>query len=131
MNPYYEQYVPGQNPTPFYQAYGRYPFCPFCPWEDEKARDQRKFRELYPALARQIQPLVEEECDRMEYDGSMMYDEYPDQLQLRMMCRRIYDRMAEEEGETGDWLMELIQVMTYHELCQRRCEYRNCRRRFY
>jgi hypothetical protein len=67
----------------------------------------------------------------MEYDGSMMYDEFPDQLQLRMMCRRIYDRMAEEEEETGDWLMELIQVMTYHELCQRRCEYRNCRRRFF
>ena len=131
MNPYYEQYVPGQNPTPFYQAYGRYPFCPFCPWEDEKARDQRKFRELYPALARQIQPLVEEECDRMEFDGSMMYDEYPDKLGLRLMCRRIYDQVAEEMENPGEWLLDLIQVMTYHELCQRRCEYRNCRKRFF
>ena len=89
MTPYYEQYLPGQNPTPFYEAHGRYPFCPFCPWEDEKARDQRKFRELYPALARQIQPLVEEECDRMEYDGSFMFDEYPDQLQIRRISRRV------------------------------------------
>ena len=63
---------------------------------------------------------------------SMMYDEFPDQLQLRMMCRRIFRRMEEEEEEeAGEWLMELVQVMTYHELCQRRCEYRNCRRRFY
>ena len=74
---------------------------------------------------------VEEECDRMEYSGSMMYDEYPDQLQLRMMCRRIYDQASQEEDRPGEWLMDLIQVMVYHELCQRRCEYRNCGRRFY
>lgn len=28
-----------------------------------------------------------------------MYDEYPDQLQLRLMCRRVYDRMMREEKE--------------------------------
>ena len=27
------------------------------------------------------------------------YDEYPDQLQLRLMCRRVYDRMMREEKE--------------------------------
>lgn len=102
-------------------------------YEDERMmrRDLDYMKSIYPKAAKRLLPYVEEECDRMEYDGSMMYDEFPDQLQLRMMCRRIYGRMAEEEEEAGDWLMELIQVMTYHELCQRRCEYRNCRKRFF
>ena len=117
-----------QGKLPYYMVYP----MPFV-YDDGRVdeRDIEYMKSLYPDVAKRILPYVEEECDRMEYQNSMMYDEYPDQLQLRMMCRRIYDRMAEEEGETGDWLMELIQVMTYHELCQRRCEYRNCRRRFY
>ena len=40
-------------------------------------------------------------------------------------------QVAEEMENPGEWLLDLIQVMTYHELCQRRCEYRNCRKRFF
>ena len=32
----------------------------------------------------------------MEYEGSMLYDEYPDKLQLHLMCGRIYEKMEEE-----------------------------------
>ncbi|MPN59934.1 hypothetical protein SDC9_207657 [bioreactor metagenome] len=60
-----------------------------------------------------------------------MYDEYPDQLQLRLMCRRIYDQVAQEEENPGEWLKDLIQVMAYQELCNRRSEYRNFKRKFY
>ena len=66
MNPYYEKYM--REASQSAGAYSVYPFCPMCPWEDEKAKDQKRVQELYPALARQIQPLVEEACDRMEYD---------------------------------------------------------------
>ena len=111
--------------------YQAYPFYPFLPWEDEKTRDQRRFRELYPMLARRIQPLVEKACDMQEYEGSFMFDEYPDQLQLRLMCRRIYDQVAQEEENPGEWLKDLIQVMAYQELCNRRSEYRNFKRKFY
>ena len=61
-------------------------------------------KSLYPAAAKRLIPYIEEECDRMEYEGSMMYDEYPDQLQLRLMCRRIYDQAAQEEDNPGEWL---------------------------
>ena len=57
--------------------YQAYPFYPFLPWEDEKTRDQRRFRELYPMLARRIQPLVEKACDMQEYEGSFMFDDDP------------------------------------------------------
>ena len=72
--------------------------------------------------------------------GSPMYDEYPDRLQLLLLCRRIYNRAkadetkkdeAKEGEETGEWLQNLIQVMTYQELCQRRRENRSMRRKYY
>ena len=76
-----------------FNSYQSYPFYPFLPWADEKTRDRRRFQELYPSLARQIQPLVEEACDRMEYEGSFMFDEYPDKLLLRRLSRRIYEKL--------------------------------------
>ena len=79
----------------------------------------------------EVLPYMEEECDRMEYDGSMMYDEYPDRLQLRLMCRRIYDKAEKEEENPGAWLMDLIEVMTYQELCRRRVEHREIRKKIY
>ena len=104
-------------------------------WNDpeqmEDVEDKKRIMEMYPLMARRLQPYVEECCDRLEYEGSMMYDEYPDQLQLRLMCRRIYDQVAQEEENPGEWLKDLIQVMAYQELCNRRSEYRNFKRKFY
>ena len=94
-------------------------------------RDREYLQSMYPATAEKIFPYIQEECDRQEYEGSMMYDEYPDQLQLRLMCRRIYDQVAQEEENPGEWLKDLIQVMAYQELCNRRSEYRNFKRKFY
>ena len=113
---------------PFYMVY-QIPL----PGDDERMlrRDYSYMKSAYPDTAKRLLPFIEEECDRLEYDGSMMFDEYPDKLQLRLMCRRIYDKAQKEEENKGGWLMDLIQVMVYHELCQRRCEYRNCGRRFY
>lgn len=83
------------NPKlPYYMAYP----MPLA-YDDEKIerRDFEYMKSLYPAMAKKILPYVEDECDRMEYDCSMMYDEYPDKLQLRMMCGRIYDNVRKHE----------------------------------
>ena len=42
-------------------------------------------------------PYIEEECDRLEYQCSMIYDEYPDRLQLQMMCKRICENVKKHE----------------------------------
>ena len=60
-------------------------------------RDMEYMKSLYPNVAKRILPYVEEECDRLEYQNSMMYDEYPDKLQLRMMCRRVHDNVRKNE----------------------------------
>ena len=65
---------------PYYMAY------PMPLLYDDERLDRRDFeymKSLYPATAKRVLPYIEDECDRMEYDCSMIYDEYPDQLQLK------------------------------------------------
>lgn len=118
--------------------------------EKRDRRDVEYMKSMYPMSAKKILPYVEEECDRMEYEGSMIYDEYPDRLLLYLMAGRIYDRMKEgekkeiameiekEQVETQELkrkkkdreetLMDLVQILLYQEIVQRRCRHRrNCR----
>ena len=76
--------------------------------EMEYERDMERMKELYPQEAKRIQRLVEEECDKLEYEGSMMFDEYPDRVMLKVICDRIYqnalnapETQEETEAEMG------------------------------
>ena len=79
---------------PYYMAYP----VPFS-YDDERTerRDIEYLRSMYPDIPKRLLPYVEEECDRMEYENSMMYDQYPDKLQLKLMCRRICDNVGRHE----------------------------------
>lgn len=113
---------------PFYMVYQE----PFGVDDVRKAREDYDYmKSIYPDAAKRLMPFVEEECDRLMYNGSMIYDEYPDQLQLRLMCKRICERAKEGEEEPGQWFRDLAQVMACQELCQRRAEYRRYRKTFY
>ena len=82
---------------PYYMVYQE----PFGVDDVRKAREDYDYmKSIYPDAAKRLVPFVEEECDRLMYDGSMIYDEYPDQLQLRLMCKRVYDRAKEGEEKT-------------------------------
>ena len=61
----------------------------------------------------------------------MIYDEYPDQLQIRLMCRRVYDKVKDMEDIEEANLKEMIQLMLFHEIYRCRCERRKKRRKFY
>lgn len=135
---------------PYYMAYP----MPFS-YDDERTErmDFEYLKSMYPDTAKRLLPYVEEECDRMEYENSMVYDQYPDKLQLRLMCRRVYDnvikheRMFAEEGEQEEVtetagrpasrgsgslsLRDFIEVMLYQELYKRRSDNRRRHRRFY
>lgn len=57
-------------------------------------------------MARRLQPYVEECCDRLEYEGSMMYDEYPDRLSLLRKSQEVWEQAQKREnfGENSpDW----------------------------
>lgn len=137
-----------EHKLPYYMAYP----MDLKEYGEEKRdrRDVEYMKSMYPMSAKKILPYVEEECDWMEYEGSMIYDEYPDRLLLYLMAGRIYDRMKEgekkeiameiekEQVETQELkrkkkdreetLMDLVQILLYQEIVQRRCRHRrNCR----
>ena len=82
------------NKIPFYMTY---PMQNIFLEEAEYERDMERLKNMYPQDVRNVQRMVEEECDKMEYEGSMMFDESPDRLMLRQICDRIYQRLMEEE----------------------------------
>ena len=128
---------------PYYMAY---PMT--LDYDDERIErmDFEYLKSMYPEIAKNVLPYVEEECDRMAYESSMIYDQYPDKLQLRMMCGRICENikrnkklfrsesMAVISSDTdhgGRWLRDLVEVMLYQELYRRRSGRRRMRRKFY
>ena len=140
--PYYRP-VPGM---PYHMAH---PYPVFAQ-SDEDERDLERLRSMLPEAARLVQPAVEEECDKMEYDGSLMFDEYPDKLMVEQLVERIYQNVQnsspdEEEPSSedgifasscrncngnrfGDGLSDLITVMLFEEMHRRRCRHRKCKR---
>lgn len=106
---------------------------------DEYKKEKLDFeymKSMYPEMAKRLLPYVELECEHMEYTGSMIYDEYPDRLQIYRMCNRIYEEVKDMEQEEIDiekekWLKELIQIMLFHELYEKRYCQRRKHRKLY
>ncbi len=83
-----------QMPYPF-----MYPYPDLYMSEMETDRDLQYLQQMYPADAKRMQKKVEEACDKLEYEGSMMYDEYPDRVSMLLICDRIANEMAKEDAE--------------------------------
>lgn len=95
------------------------------PEQMEDEMDTKRLRELYPLMARRLQPYVEEVCTRLEYPGSMMYDEYPDQLSLLRKSKEVWENVlsGEDFGEKApvwEQLQDLIGVLLLQEMIRRR-----------
>ena len=111
---------------PYYMAYP----MPLL-YDDEKTerRDYEYMQSMYPLAVKRLLPYIEEECDRMSYEGSLIYDEYPDRLQMHMMCNRIYEKAKRQKPKddvememqlvrNDEWLKELVQIMLFQEVFQ-------------
>ena len=70
---------------------------------------------MYPAAIKGYQAKVEAVCDRMEYEGSPMYDEYPDRVMLDRICRQICQDIERESAAAQNPLSveEFERVETY------------------
>lgn len=105
-------------------------------------KDKKYMKKLYPELSRRIQYVVEEECDKIDYDGSWMYDEYPSKDAIEELVAKIYViiekdidmpkfkqevHSEETDVETQQyyyggypWLWDNVQVLFLNELFDRR-----------
>ena len=88
-----------------------------CTGEQELGRDMEYFETMYPDRMKQIGKSVGEICDAIDYDGSILYDEYPDRVLLLGIRNRILEKMR-EQGEDPD--QDLVWLLTLQEILRRR-----------
>lgn len=91
---------------PFYMSY---PMQNLYLTEMEYERDMERMKELYPRSVKSILEIIEEECDKMEYEGSLMFDEYPDRMMLERLVDKIYEK-ANQGGEVKDSQIESEEI---------------------
>jgi hypothetical protein len=93
-------------------------------------RDLEYLQQMYPKEVKYYQQRVAEMLDRMDYDGSMIYDEYPDKLGVERMAISMTEIIRREEtqrypekqftDEKWEGLKELIFVLLNNEIYKRR-----------
>ena len=147
-----EQFFRAQFDVPKMPFYMSYPMQNLYLTEMEYEKDMDRMKELYPKEVGRIVECVEDECDRMEYEGSLMFDEYPDKFMMEHLCRKIEQEVLKEEegntsvliieetcqGEQGscgnrreeEGLRDLIGVILFNEMFRRRSRHRR-QKRFY
>ena len=147
-----EQFFRAQFDVPKMPFYMSYPMQNLYLTEMEYEKDMDRMKELYPKEVGRIVECVEDECDRMEYEGSLMFDEYPDKFMMEHLCRKIEQEvLKEEEGNTSvliieetcqggqgscgnrreeEGLRDLIGVILFNEMFRRRSRHRR-QKRFY
>ena len=123
----YNRYQP--YGMPFYMTYpeiaGR-----FNERERDAMKDLEYLQQLYPLEVRYFQKRVGEILDRMDYEGSIIYDEYPDRLGLERLLESIWTIIKKEEqegesdisdsAETWEWIKALLFVLLNTEIYKRR-----------
>ncbi len=110
---------------PFYMAYP-YPYG----YEEQTKRmqDLEYMQQLYPQEAKNILRKVIYHIDPIDYKGSFIYDEYPDQLQLYRVVASVFAEMKKEAADKGEnwiperelWLQDMIKLVLYQEVFKRR-----------
>ena len=112
-------------------------------------RDLTYMKRMYPEIAKEISKLAEDECDQLEFEGSLMFDEYPDKVAITSIVNRTYDKlpykdeMMETQNQDEDRddrhnrpprrnpIFDLIHVILCNEMHCRRNRHRRRRSRFY
>ena len=111
---------------PFYMAY---PLPMYYQQEDSVTRDLEYLQQMYPAQAKKYQKIIAETLDHIDYEGSMIYDEYPDKWQIYRLTQVIMEKINKLEDESSDMdpdcTAEFIQVLVFYEIYRRRHTNRN------
>lgn len=86
--------------------------------EEEKIRD---LKYLYPLEVSELNEMVMNVCDQMEYEGSPMYDQYPDKVTMGRMAAGICGHYCcQKDRVDRKWLRPMVEIMLCNEM--------NCRR---
>jgi len=116
----------GRIPLPFYMTYPDYQSNA---GDASTVRDLEYLQQTYPSEVRKYQRKIVEILDKMDYEGSMIYDEYPDRASLRRLADSIVKVLKNEEDSKNDHIMSkeewkkieaIVQVLLCDEIYKRR-----------
>lgn len=119
----------------YYPLYANIPA--FAGWnqisEQQIMEDLSYLQQMYPAYVRQLQSKINNMLNTMDFEGSMIYDQYPDKIQLERFLSSFLASLGNEQQDTSSdapdgtqtpetdaHLKELITVLFYDELLKRR-----------
>ena len=123
---------------PFYMAY---PLPLYYQEEDTITRDLEYLQQMYPAEAKRYQKIIVDILNTMDYEGSCIYDEYPDKWQLYKLTQAVMDKIRRTENEnhinnmrdlnaetevadsqekSWEQIEEFVQVLLYYEIYKKR-----------
>lgn len=107
-----------RNAFPFYLTYSQYDM-----WnqmnEDKVQEDFDYLQQMYPAQTKKYLSKISEVLNMMDYEGSMIYDQYPDRMQIMETVDTVTN-MVKEQDEDVVLLKELITVLLCYEILKRR-----------
>lgn len=112
---------------PFFMTYP-YPYV--YDEQNRRMQDLEYLQQLYPQEAKKIQKKVLMHVEPIDYNGSFLYDEYPDQLMLYRVVASILSEMKNEAEKAGEewtpekelWMQDMIKLVFYMEVFKRRCK---------
>ncbi|MCM1037679.1 MAG: hypothetical protein NC314_04135 [Roseburia sp.] len=123
---------------PFYMTY---PLPMYYQEEDTVTRDLEYLQQMYPSEAKRYQKMIAEILNQMDYEGSCIYDEYPDRWQLYRLTQMVMDKVKRAEGvqssncantdngaedadntaeKPWEWIEQFVQVLLYYEIYKKR-----------
>jgi len=110
---------------PFYMTY---PLPIYAQEEDTMMRDLEYLQQMYPSEARIYQKKIAAVLDKIDYDGSLLYDEYPCKWQIYRLVENIVTILKQEAAKTQEeipeekwvWIEDMVQILLCHEIYKRR-----------
>ncbi len=71
--------------------------------EDRILEDMEYLQQMYPTYAKNYQGVISSVVDKMDYDGSFIYDQYPDKLSIQRMVSSVMTVIkTNEDKENGN-----------------------------
>ena len=116
LQPLPESRVRGWNgPLPFYMSY---PGFQSPGGEQGMLQDLEYLQQMYPNDVKRYRKRIADILDKADYEGSMIYDEYPDRYSLLALTKSIC-RILEKEEDCQP-AENMIQILLFNEVYKRR-----------
>lgn len=75
---------------------------------------------MYPNSVAPFYEKIADICDKLEYEGSLMFDEFPDYERILGIVSIVKQSFPDELSNQNSWFSELITIMILNEFLHRR-----------